>query len=372
MPILCAIITMVLAMACVRVFHFYTFNLYVDGTVIHNGDDFSSKISVNYKPTFEVIKQELNGDLVNEEWRNYLGDGNKTQGEFYSAEEDEHGIIPLFQRLNWMVTGVAVLSMLTAVMTVFTRRSMVPFKTDGITTGLALMVILLSLGSALYFAVSTPQTLDKYHEDRVEIMLADPANRSVEFNRGFLGEHKEEQVLVLDPFYQPGYVTPVDGDISVRYYPGPSWFIMLIGLPALAYATYHFQAKENAGEDQAISNFVGDIRSRSTKDGKEVPGSSYLPGSGGRIPDDGARGRRGRGRGRSRAIDAGPDPSRGSGARSSRYGATAAGPGPGVRGKGASDPEFMKMVAQYKKFTGKQRLSSNELAKLKAMAAKKR
>ncbi len=361
MPILCAIIAMILAMGCVRVFHFYTFNLSVDGTVIHNGDDFSSKISVNYKPTYEVIKQELDGEQVDEKYRTYLGEVNETDGEFYDADEDEHGIIPFFQRLNWMVSGVAILSMLTAVMTVFTRRSMVPFNTEGITTGLALMMILLSIGTALYCATAIPQSVDKYHEDRVEILL-DDQNRTVNFDRSLFGTHDEKQVLVLDPYYEPGYVTPVDGEIHCSYYPGPAWFIMLIILPAMALAAYHYQAKENAGEDQAISNFMGDVRSKFPKEEKEPkrPAPMDL-----RDPtlDEGARGRRGRGRGRARA---GPS------AGGSRY--RPAGPydGPGVRGKGAADPEFMKLVAQYKKFTGKQRLSSNELAKLKAMAAKKK
>ena len=363
MPILFAIITMILAMGCVRVFHFYTFNLSVDGTVIHNGDDFSSKISVNYKPTFEVIKQELDGEQVDEKRRLYLGEVNESAGEFFDSEEDEHGVIDFFQRLNWMVSGVAILSMITAVMTVFTRRSMVPFRTDGITTALALIVILLSIGTAAYCASVIPQTVDKYHEDRVEILL-DDQNRTVTFDRGLFGSHDEKEVLVLDPFYDPGYVTPVQGDIKCTYYPGPAWFIMLIILPALAYATYHNQAKENAGEDQAISNFMGDIKSRFPKEEK----AGATPGYPGETRERAyGKERRGR-RARDRADRGDPEP-RAARSGSSRYSGRT--PGPEVRGKGAADPEFMKLVAQYKKFTGKQRLSSNELAKLRAMADKK-
>ena len=110
------------------------------------------------------------------------------------------------------------------ILTVLYRRSMFPFKTDKLVIIFSLILMVTSVGTGLYFAAKAPQTLNPYHEDHVGIMV-DDENCTVNFSQGFIGTHDVEGVMVLDPHYQRGYLTPVDGDIHCSYYPGPAWYV---------------------------------------------------------------------------------------------------------------------------------------------------
>ncbi len=282
-------------------------------------------------------------------------------GEFSEWNEDEFGVIPLFQRMSWLVIGVALISMLTAVLTVINRKSMLPMDIEKVTTTLSLLLMVMSIGAAIFFAATMTGSLHAYHESRI----SDMTNTTVEMSP-FVGKYSDDKVLVIDPDVHPGYVTRIEGDISATYYPGPAWFFLMIGIPAFAYATHYYQSRENAGEEETIGDFFGNLKEKLPKGDKSKDGSPAIGlGMGATSLSDKKASRQSRlsrkakasGRGAPIGMGGHSRPGKGDGSQ-----------GPKVRGK--SDPEFLRVVAEYKRFTGKTRLSSNELAKLRAMAKK--
>lgn len=366
MPIMCAILTFLLAMACNGLLNWYSLN---HEWKVEETDE-EGKTEVNYFMNRERVRYYRDGDFEREE-NNAISTDNET-GAFFVGS-DPHGVVPMFRIVRLLSVGVVFASMATAVLTIFTQRGMIPYDTKQLTTICSLLVVGLSVASAGFFAMQTPSTLQKHLEEKAD---AYNMHSGTTFPRGFFGTISEDDVATYDPYNN----ISITEDRKLSYRPGPAWFLMLTAVPGLAFATYHFQSKSNAGEELSIASFVGQAREKSGKGAGKKDRGRYAdkaptkPGPGLSLgdlqkgseplsgPDPGARdGPPSRSTARGPASRTKPGPR---------------GPPPKVKGGGKGmtpdqEKKFMEMVDQYRKFTGKDRLTTNELAKLRDMVMKK-